>query len=180
MLIRIPKEKRDEILSKARAGEKVIDLTSQYGISDKTIYGWIRVDSSDDVVSLLKYNKLKRENEELKWLIGELTLDLKRKKKIELLKAAHIKTLVAQLLGICRKVAYYTPKQPAKDEQLASAIRQAHATHTAYGQKRMALHLKVNHKRTERVMRRFKIRAPRGRNKHHYCTASTSHHHYSN
>ena len=81
MFTRIPKEKREEILSKARAGEKVIDLASQYGISDKTIHGWLRVDSSDDVISLLKYNKLKRENEELKWLIGELTLDLKRGKK---------------------------------------------------------------------------------------------------
>lgn len=81
MFAKIPKEKRDEILAKARAGEKVVILASQYGISDKTIYGWLRVDSSDDVVSLLKYNKLKRENEELKWLIGELTLDLKRKKK---------------------------------------------------------------------------------------------------
>lgn len=81
MFAKIPKEKRDEILAKARAGEKVVSLASQYGISDKTIYGWLRVDSSDDVVSLLKYNKLKRENEELKWLIGELTLDLKRKKK---------------------------------------------------------------------------------------------------
>lgn len=100
-------------------------------------------------------------------------------KKIELLKACHIKILVAQLLGICRKVVYYTPKQPAKDEQLASEIRQAHTVHTAYGQKRMAIHLKVNHKRTERVMQLFQLRAPRG-NKHHYCTVSTSHHHYSN
>ena len=51
------------------------------GISNRTIYGWLRVDSNDDVISILKYNKLKRENEELKWLIGELTLDLKREKK---------------------------------------------------------------------------------------------------
>lgn len=41
MFAKIPKEKRDEILAKARAGEKVIGLASQYGISDKTIYGWL-------------------------------------------------------------------------------------------------------------------------------------------
>lgn len=81
MYLKIPKQKRDEILAKARAGEKVHELAVQYGISDKTIYSWLRVDSDDDVVSVLKYNKLKRENEELKWLIGELTLDLKREKK---------------------------------------------------------------------------------------------------
>lgn len=77
----ISKEIREEILSKARSGEKVSALASQYGISSRTIYGWLRVDSSDEVISILKYNKLKRENEELKWLIGELTLDLKREKK---------------------------------------------------------------------------------------------------
>lgn len=81
MFSKIPKQKRDEILAKARAGEKVSSLAAEYGISDKTIYGWLRVDSNDDVISVLKYNKLKRENEELKWLIGELTLDLKRGKK---------------------------------------------------------------------------------------------------
>ena len=81
MFSKIPKQKRDEVLAKARAGEKVHALAVQYGISDKTIYSWLRVDSNDDVVSVLKYNKLKRENEELKWLIGELTLDLKREKK---------------------------------------------------------------------------------------------------
>lgn len=81
MFTRIPKEKRDEIVAKARNGEKVAVLANQYGVSQKTIYGWLRVDSDDDVVSVLKYNKLKRENEELKWLIGEITLDLKREKK---------------------------------------------------------------------------------------------------
>lgn len=75
MFSKIPKETREEVLAKVRAGEKVAVLASQYGISSKTIYGWLRVDSSDDVVSVLKYNKLRRENEELKWLIGELTLE---------------------------------------------------------------------------------------------------------
>jgi transposase-like protein len=81
MFTKIPKAKREEILAKARSGEKVSALASQYGLSSRTIYGWLRVDANDDVISVLKYNKLKRENEELKWLIGELTLDLKREKK---------------------------------------------------------------------------------------------------
>lgn len=78
---RIPKEIKDEILSKVRAGERVAQLAEQYGVSDKTIYSWLRQDSGDEVVSILKYNKLKRENEELKRLIGELTLDMHLQKK---------------------------------------------------------------------------------------------------
>ncbi len=78
---KVSKETKQEILSKVRAGEKVLVLAKQYGVSDKTIYGWLRADTGEEVISVLKYNKLKRENEELKWLIGELTLDLKREKK---------------------------------------------------------------------------------------------------
>lgn len=75
------KEIKTEIVSKVRAGEKVIDLAKQYGVSDKSIYGWMRQDTGEEVISLVKYSKLKRENEELKRLIGELTLDASWKKK---------------------------------------------------------------------------------------------------
>lgn len=78
---RIPKEIRNEILTKVKTGEKVVDLADRYGISSKTIYNWLRIDAGEDVVSVLKYNKLKRENQELKRLIGELTLDMSWGKK---------------------------------------------------------------------------------------------------
>jgi putative transposase len=81
MVKRIPKEIEDEVLAKARAGERIANLAKQYGISDRTIYGWLRKDTGEDVVSVLKYNKLKRENQELKRLIGELTLDMSLGKK---------------------------------------------------------------------------------------------------
>ena len=81
MMKRIPKEIREEILVKARAWEKIAALAKQYGISDRTIYGWLRKDTGEDVISTLKYNKLKRENQELKRLIGELTLDMSLGKK---------------------------------------------------------------------------------------------------
>lgn len=74
MFYKIPKEKKDEILAKARAGEKVPVLASQYGISHKTIYYWLRTDTGEEAVPILKYNKLKRENQELKRLLGEITL----------------------------------------------------------------------------------------------------------
>lgn len=77
----IPKEIKDEILAKAKSGEKVSELASQYGISIKTIYIWLRLDAKEPVISVLKYNKLKRENEELKKLLGEVTLELSLGKK---------------------------------------------------------------------------------------------------
>jgi len=82
MFSKIPKEKKDEILIKVRAGEKILALATQYGISDKTIYGWLRTDTGEEVVSVVKYNKLKRENEELKRIVGELTLNLSQGKKL--------------------------------------------------------------------------------------------------
>ena len=53
----------------------------EYVISTKTIYNWLRQDSGEEVVSILQYNKLKRENEELKRRIGELTVDMHLQKK---------------------------------------------------------------------------------------------------
>ena len=81
MYPRIPKEKKEEILAKIRAGEKVPALAAQYGMSDKTIYYWLRADTGEEVISIVKYNKLKRENEELKRLLGEVTLTMSLGKK---------------------------------------------------------------------------------------------------
>ena len=62
-------------------GERVPALAEQYGISTKTIYDWLRQNNGVEVVSVLDYNKLKRENEELKRLVGELTLNMHVQKK---------------------------------------------------------------------------------------------------
>lgn len=77
----IPKEIKQEILGKVKLGQKVMDLAKLYGVSDKTIYYWLRQSSGEEVVSAVKYNKLKRENEELKRLIGEITLEMSLGKK---------------------------------------------------------------------------------------------------
>ncbi len=81
LVSKISKDRKDEILEKARAGERVSQLATQYGVSVKTIYAWLRNDTGEEVISVVKYNKVKRENEELKRLIGELTLDLSLGKK---------------------------------------------------------------------------------------------------
>lgn len=78
---RVSKEIREEIVSKVGAGERVAEIAEQYAISTKTIYGWLRRGAGEGVVSMIDYNKLKRENEELKRLIGELTLNMHLQKK---------------------------------------------------------------------------------------------------
>ena len=71
--------------------------------------------------------------------------------------------------------------RPGKNAALAHDIRNAHKIHPAYGHRRMATYLGVNHKRTERVMREFGIVPPRRRRRwHHGCTDSTSDHAYIN
>lgn len=80
---RIPKEIKDEILSKVKEGRPATELASQYGISSKTIYTWIRMETvgGDHSISPLEYHRLKRENDELKKIIGLLTLKIERGKK---------------------------------------------------------------------------------------------------
>lgn len=82
MRYRIAKEIKEEILAKASAGEKIAELATRYGISPRTIYVWLRVGTGEEVVSVLKHNKLKRENQELKKLIGELSSTLSLGKKM--------------------------------------------------------------------------------------------------
>lgn len=77
----IAPEIKAEVLARVKAGERVALLASQYGISDKTVYTWLRQDTQEPVVSILQYNKLKKENEELKKLVGEISLALSLGKK---------------------------------------------------------------------------------------------------
>ncbi len=77
----ISAEIKTEVLAKVKSGERVMVLADQYGISDKTIYTWLRQSTQEPVVSVVQYNKLKRENEELKKLVGEISLTLSLGKK---------------------------------------------------------------------------------------------------
>jgi len=73
-------EVKAEILAKVKAGEKVADLSKQYGISEQSIYSWLK-QTVTGVVSILEHNKLKKENDQLKQIIGVLTLELEKTKK---------------------------------------------------------------------------------------------------
>jgi hypothetical protein len=70
-----------EILEKVKKGESVKVLASQYGISDRSIYGWLRWQVSTTKISPLEYGKLKKENQILKEIVGVLTVELEKTKK---------------------------------------------------------------------------------------------------
>lgn len=76
----IAKEIKEEVVDKVKSGEPVTSLASRYGISNRTIYTWLRK-KAEGSVSVLEFNKLKRENQQLKEIVGVLTLELEKTKK---------------------------------------------------------------------------------------------------
>lgn len=76
----VPKDIREQILTRVKEnGESVTKLASEFGISNRTIYGWLRKGVSSQV-STLEYSRLKRENKILLELVGKLTLENSIKK----------------------------------------------------------------------------------------------------
>ncbi len=79
---RIAKEIKDEIINKLKhGGLSVADAAKNYGISDKTVYNRLGT-KAKGVVSVLEHNKLKKENEQLKQIIGDLTIKMSAEAKM--------------------------------------------------------------------------------------------------
>jgi len=76
----IANEVKKEILEKIKAGEKVADVSLKYGVSTRTIYLWLRKGVEGDI-SATAYRRLRKENHELKVIIGALTIQLEKLKK---------------------------------------------------------------------------------------------------
>lgn len=68
------------------------------------------------------------------------------------------KAAQARVLGLSRQAMYYVPKRPHRDELLREQILKTLDHHPAYGSRPIAIHLKVNRKRIQRVMRLYSIR----------------------
>lgn len=75
------------------------------------------------------------------------------------------KAALARELGVRRQSLYYTPRLPAKDMLLKTAIEKVMADNLAYGHKRIAIALGTNRKRVLRVMKLFKLKPRRKRKK---------------
>lgn len=77
---KITAELKDEILGKVKLGESVSSLSRHYDISDKTIYRWLKEGVHTDV-SLYEYTRMRRENQQLKEIVGVLTFEFEKLKK---------------------------------------------------------------------------------------------------
>jgi len=78
---KISKEIKDQILKRVKEeGVSVPQAAEDHGISTKTIYAWLRTGVTRQV-SWAEHNRLKRENEDLKTFIGEITVELSKTKK---------------------------------------------------------------------------------------------------
>lgn len=80
MFKRVPAETKREVLDKVKAGMSIAEAAKQYALSTKTIYTWLSNQVRPEI-SVLEYNRLKKENEELKRIVGIITLELERGKK---------------------------------------------------------------------------------------------------
>ncbi|MBD3281084.1 hypothetical protein GF389_06250 [Candidatus Dojkabacteria bacterium] len=75
----IAKEVQQEIVAKIKSGIPATKLSKDYGVHVQTIYSWLRKSVSGP--SYAELNKYKRENTQLKELIGELTMRLQKHEK---------------------------------------------------------------------------------------------------
>lgn len=77
----IPQEHKDKILSAIKGGLSVVNASEQFKVSDKAIYRWLGKQTDNTGTSALEVYRLKRENQDLKEIIGTLTLEKKRGEK---------------------------------------------------------------------------------------------------
>ena len=78
---RVSSEIKQQIISRIKNdGVSVAQAAQDHGVSTKSIYTWLG-NKAKGSVSILAYNKLKKENDQLKQLIGEITLKLSEEQK---------------------------------------------------------------------------------------------------
>lgn len=71
---KVSQEVKEQIISRIKNdGVSVQQASEEHGVSTVTIYTWLG-NKARGSVSLLEHNKLKKENQQLKQIIGELTV----------------------------------------------------------------------------------------------------------
>ena len=81
---RFNQEERDTVLLAIKNGTSVVDASAEFSVSTHTIYKWLKGQVDNTGTSSLEISRLRRENAELKEIIGELSLEKKRAKKNKL------------------------------------------------------------------------------------------------
>lgn len=77
---RIPKDRKEQILKRIKDGVPVSQAAKEHGIVEGTIYNWLSKGVTGQP-TLRELVKLKKENEQLLKLVGELTMQLSHAQK---------------------------------------------------------------------------------------------------
>jgi len=78
----ISPEKREAILSSVKdEGMGIVNAAKKYGISEKTIRKWLSRQTRNEHTSAAEVEKLKRENQTLKIMLGDVALNQQLKRK---------------------------------------------------------------------------------------------------
>ncbi|MCH2227925.1 MAG: hypothetical protein MK033_09135 [Candidatus Caenarcaniphilales bacterium] len=78
---RLSDEQWSELVKKMKEGNSIASLAREYNITINNIYKRLNK-QADSKQEILQLNKLKKENEDLKKIIGRLTLELDKEKKL--------------------------------------------------------------------------------------------------
>ena len=78
----ISNDLKEQILSRVREGKTtVVEIARQHGVKVNTVYNWVSKSIHGSGGGLLAMSRLKRENAQLKQLLGQLMLEVERGKK---------------------------------------------------------------------------------------------------
>lgn len=83
----ISKEKKEAITTFVNEGGGVAAAAKKFGVSEKTIRKWLRKKTKNEHTSAAEMEKLKRENQTLKVMLGDVALNHQLKRKVPLLLA---------------------------------------------------------------------------------------------
>jgi len=78
---RYSKEIRGEVLGKIRNGQQVSAVAREHGINEQTVRNWLERDTGGNRSEILEMSRLRRENESLLRLVGQLTYESETQKK---------------------------------------------------------------------------------------------------
>ena len=137
---RIAPEVREQIINRIKnEGITVAQASKDHGVSDVTIYKWLGSKADGPTYA-------------------EIAKELRGMKSSQ-------KSVIARELGISRGMLYYRAKKPDKDWRVKCSIEEVLREYPSYGHKRLAIHLRMNHKKILRVMKLYGIKPYRRRGK---------------
>ena len=78
----ISSDLKEQILARVREGKTtVVEIAKQHGVKVNTVYNWVSKSMRGAGSSILTESRLRRENVQLKQLLGQLMLEVERGKK---------------------------------------------------------------------------------------------------